>query len=140
LSQTRGHINCNEIILLTNPHTTGYFSTTNQIKDKATPLQAALAQVLELNSLEIIEKLCYNIVVGGGDPKYRSVKLENPKINKALVATPNALEAMRMMGWKEIDGLLQLDPNVQMSMDVVRDVQSAITALKRETKRLPNQS
>lgn len=115
---------------------TGYFSTTNQLKDKATPLQAALATNQNLSSLAVIEKLCYNIVVGGGDPKFRSVKLSNPKISAAM--TPEALEAMRLMGWKELDGLLQLDPNVQMSMDVVRDVQAAITALKRETSRLPN--
>ncbi len=115
----------------------GYFSTTSLIKDKATPLQAALAQVPDVASLEVMEKLCYNIVVGA-DPKYRSVKLENPRINKALVSTPNALEAMRLMGWKEMDGLLQLDPNVQMSMENVREVQAAITALKRETARVPS--
>lgn len=115
----------------------GYFSTTSLIKEKATPLQAALAQVADVASLEVMEKLCYNIVVGT-DPKYRSVKLENPKINKALVSTPNALDAMRLMGWKEMDGLLQLDPNVQMSMDNVREVQAAITALKRETARVPS--
>ncbi len=102
-----------------------------------TPLQAALAQVPDVASLEVMEKLCYNTVVGT-DPKYRSVKLENPKIKKALVSTPNALEAMRLMGWKELDGLLQLDPNVQMSMDNVREVQAAITALKRETARVPS--
>lgn len=87
-----------------------------------------------------MEKLCYNIVVGGGDPKYRSVKLENPRINKAIVSTPFALDAMRLMGWKELDGLLQLDPNVQMSMATVREVQAAITTLKRETSRLPSRS
>ena len=103
-------------------------------------MQAALAQVSDVEALEVVEKLCYNIVVGGGDPKYRSVKLENPKINKALVSTPNALDAMRLIGWKELDGLLQLDPNVQMSMDTVRQVQAAITALKREMSRLPNRS
>ena len=89
-------------------------------------------------SLEVMEKMCYNIVVGGGDPKYRSVRLENPKVQKALVSTPNALEAMKKMGWREADGLLQLDPNVQITMEVVRDVQTAITVLKRETARVPS--
>lgn len=116
----------------------GYFSTTAQLKEKATPLQATLALVPDVASLEVMEKMCYNIVVGGGDPKYRSVRLENPKVQKALVSTPNALEAMKKMGWREADGLLQLDPNVQITMEVVRDVQTAITVLKRDTARVPS--
>jgi len=116
----------------------GYFSTTSQIKDKATPLQAILAKVDSISSLEIIEKLNYNVVVSGSDPKYRSVKLENPKIQRAVVQVPHAMEAMEEMGWKQLDGTLQLHSNVQMTMDTVRDVQTALVNLKRESAKIPS--
>lgn len=79
----------------------GYYSTTNQIKEKATPLQYSLALVNSLESLQVIEKLCYNVIVSPKEAKYRRVKLQNPKIDAALVKVPRALEAMELLGWKK---------------------------------------
>jgi hypothetical protein len=79
----------------------GYYSTTNQIKEKATPLQYSLALVNSLESLQVIEKLCYNVIVSPKEAKYRRVKLQNAKIDAALVKVPHALEAMELLGWKK---------------------------------------
>ena len=112
--------------------------------------------------MEVLEKLCYNCVVGG-DAKYRCVKvgieldrrtlgrqdsklthlhharqLSNARINDAM--NEPALAAMKMIGWKEVDGCLELPTNVQVSMDTVRAIQAAITTIKREQSRVPSRT
>lgn len=112
----------------------GYYSTTNQIKEKKTPLQCSLAQVSDLDSLTIIEKLCYNVIVNPKESKYRQVKLQNPKIESALVKVPNALDVMLLLGWTKEEDSLLLKSNVQLTMAQVRDVQSAFQTLKKQQK------
>jgi hypothetical protein len=118
----------------------GYFSTTNQIKDKATPLQACLSQVSSLDSLQIIEKLCYNAIVSPQEEKFRKVKLQNPKIQTHLVKVPNALDVMVHLGWEQEcsadDGdVLVLPKGVSLTMHQVRDIQNAQQALKKDLSR-----
>lgn len=47
--------------------------------------QAAIMAVKSTDSLAVIEKLVYNVVVAPRDEKFRRVKLSNPKINAAIV-------------------------------------------------------
>lgn len=88
----------------------------------------------DLDSLTIIEKLCYNVIVSPKEPKYRQVNLQNPKIESALVKVPHALEVMLLLGWKKEQDSLFLHPNVQLHMSQVRDVQSAFQTLKKQQK------
>lgn len=118
----------------------GYFSTTNKIKEKATPLQASLSKVSNLDSLQIIEKLCYNAIVSPLEDKFRKVKLQNAKIQTHLVHVPNALDAMVQLGWvQECSGddgeVLLLPKSVSLTMHQVRDIQNAQQALKKDLSR-----
>jgi hypothetical protein len=90
--------------------------------------------VNDLDSLTIIEKLCYNVIVNPKESKYRQVKLQNPKIESALVKVPNALDVMLLLGWTKEEDSLLLKSNVQLTMAQVRDVQSAFQTLKKQQK------
>lgn len=88
----------------------------------------------DAESLTIIEKLCYNVIVSPKESKYRQVKLQNPKIEAALVKIPHALDVMLLLGWKKEEESLLLDPSVQLSMSQVREIQSAFQTLKKQQK------
>jgi hypothetical protein len=122
----------------------GYFSTTARLKDAPTALQAALALVTDLKSLEILEKLCYNVACCPQEAKYRRVKLNNPKIKASIGDVPEALEVLcTQLGWErsvdETDGeILVLPVKAAISMHQVRDIQAAQQELKvkeRDLKR-----
>jgi hypothetical protein len=53
----------------------GYFSTTARIKDKRTPLEATLANVGSLETLELLEKVTKNSAVQPAEEKFRRLKL-----------------------------------------------------------------
>lgn len=122
----------------------GYFSTTARIKDKATPLQAALARVPLLETLAVIEKLTYNCVVMPTEPKYRSIKLSNPKIKANIVDVEGACNVLELMGWeRSLDAqsgeeVYVLGPKTTVTMSQVRDIQEAqqqLTRKQRDMKR-----
>lgn len=124
-------------------HLVGYFSTTARLKDKATPLQTALAGVPSMETLQILEKLTYNCVVMPKEIKYRRIKLSNPKIKAAVANVPAALQALQLMGWgavpNDADGDILVLPEMQsVTMAQVRDIQDAqreVTKRERELQR-----
>lgn len=124
-------------------HLVGYFSTTARLKDKATPLQTALAGVPSMETLQILEKLTYNCVVMPKEIKYRRIKLSNPKIKAAVANVPAALQALQLMGWEAVpndaDGdILVLPEKQSVTMAQVRDIQDAqreVTKRERELQR-----
>ncbi|KAL6784546.1 hypothetical protein ACKKBG_A02235 [Auxenochlorella protothecoides x Auxenochlorella symbiontica] len=98
-----------------------------------TPVQTALFLVSSVSSLELIEKLVYNAVVSPQEPKFKKVRLGNPRIKAAIIDTPAALEAMLAMGWQQAqegeESVLLLSKS--LSMAVVRDVQEAASRAKK---------
>ena len=74
---------------------TGYFSTTARLKEKPTDLQAALAAVPGAESLQILEKLLYNVAVMPKEAKYRRIKLSNAKITATIADVPEAKQVSR---------------------------------------------
>ncbi|KAI3432290.1 hypothetical protein D9Q98_003850 [Chlorella vulgaris] len=78
----------------------GYFSTTARIKDKRSPLESALIDVADLATLELLEKITYNVVVQPGEEKYRRLKLSNAKIRSSIADAEGGLGAMRELGWR----------------------------------------
>ncbi len=113
---------------------TGYFSTTNRLKTPLTEQQAALAKITCLSSLEVLEKLCYNVVVDPKELKYRKIRMANSKIKAALV--DGALDVMLLLGWeREGEGdeaTLFLPVSKCLTMSDVRDIQNAQQELKKE--------
>jgi len=113
---------------------TGYFSTTNRLKTQPTEQQAALAKISCLSSLEVLEKLCYNVVVDPKELKYRKIRMANSKVKAALV--DGALVALLLLGWeREGEGdeaTLILPANKSLTMSNVRDIQNAQQELKKE--------
>lgn len=80
----------------------GYFSTTARIKDKRTPLEAALANVGSLETLELLEKVTKNSAVQPAEEKYRRLKLSNAKIRSLVAEVEGGLEAMAALGWQQV--------------------------------------
>jgi len=83
----------------------GYAPGANsKMASKATPLQAAL-KGLPLESaadcLEILEKLIRNIVRNPTEDKFRTIKLQNPKIAAAITNVPGAVDILSEMGFKK---------------------------------------
>jgi len=42
------------------------------------------------------------------EPKYRSLKLSNPRVSKLIVDTPGALDALLALGWELEEGNAEL--------------------------------
>jgi hypothetical protein len=80
----------------------GYFSTTARIKDKRTPLEATLANVGSLETLELLEKVTKNSAVQPAEEKFRRLKLSNSKIRSLIVEIEGGLEAMAALGWQQV--------------------------------------
>lgn len=120
---------------------TGYFSTTARLKEKPTEVQAALAAVPEHASLEILEKLLYNIAVMPAEAKYRRIKLSNPKIKANITDVPEARNFLTLLNWElvvEEDGeeFLTLPTSKNITMAHVRDVQTAQQELSKKQRDL----
>jgi UBX domain-containing protein 6 len=119
---------------------TGYFSTTARLKEKPTEVQAALATVPENASLEILEKLLYNIAVSPKEAKYRRIKLSNPKIKASIAEVPEARKYLTLLGWELIaeEGVefLILPEKKAITMAQVRDIQTAQQELSKKQKDL----
>lgn len=119
---------------------TGYFSTTARLKEKPTEVQAALAAVPENASLEILEKLLYNIAVLPTEAKYRRIKLSNPKIKANIADIPEARQVLTLLGWDLIDEegeeFLTLPANKNITMAHVRDIQTAQQELSKKQRDL----
>lgn len=120
----------------------GYFSTTARLKDNPTELQRALAQVSSLESLEVLEKLSYNVCVMPTEEKYRKIKLTNPKIKRSVADVPEALAVLiEQLGWEKSkddadESVLVLPRKVCMTMNQVRDIQTAQHELKSKERDL----
>ena len=79
-----------------------------------------LVLVGEMQTLEVIGKLVYNIACSPKEPKYRSVKLTNAKIKALIVDTPGAYDAMLCLGWEAStdssgDSILTIDKTITMA-------------------------
>lgn len=55
--------------------------------------------VKSVEALEVLEKLLYNIVVAPKEEKYRRIKLTNDKINRTIVQSEGALDALQALSW-----------------------------------------
>lgn len=103
-------------------------------------MQAALAEVPENASLEILEKLHYNIVVMPKENKYRRIKLSNPKIKANITDIPEARKYLILLGWELIDEegveFLTLPAKISISMAHVRDIQTAQQELSKKQRDL----
>lgn len=112
------------------------------MKDKPTDFQNALAQIPSLESLEVLEKLTYNVCVMPSEDKYRRIKLGNAKIKRTVADVPEALSfLMEHVGWErcqdEVDGeVLILPGKIVMTMNQVRDIQDAQRELKNKEREL----
>ena len=68
---------------------------------KPSAAQAALWNVQNPETLDLIAKLLKNVAVNPSEEKYRRIRLSNPKI-KALVADEEGgLQAMLSLGWEQ---------------------------------------
>jgi len=118
----------------------GYFSTTARLKEKPTEVQAALADVSENGSLEILERLLYNIAVMPKEEKYRRIKLSNPKIKANITDIPEARKYLTLLGWALIDEegveFLTLPAKISITMNHVRDIQTAQQELSKKQRDL----
>ena len=125
---------------------TGYFSTTARLKDKPTELQAALSAVDNPASLEILEKLLYNVAVMPSEAKYRRVKLSNPKIKATIADMASAKAVLAVLAWEEEtseednEAYLVLPPKKNITMAQVRDVIEAQRELSKKQREMQRSS
>lgn len=108
----------------------GYAPGANsKMAEKATPLQQALKSLpLEQaqDTLEILEKLIRNIVRNPTEEKFRTIKLQNPKIAAAITNVPGAVEILTEMGFQS-DGenmVLPGDKRLAHETEVVGIIES----------------
>jgi hypothetical protein len=97
----------------------GYAPGANsKMAEKATPLQQALKSLpLEHASdcLEILDKLIRNIVRNPKEEKFRTIKLQNPKIAAAITNVPGAVEILTEMGFKSEGENMVLPEEVRLA-------------------------
>lgn len=94
-----------------------------------------------MESLSVIEKLCYNAVVSPGDVKYRRIRLGNRKIKEMLVEEAGAMDVMALLGWERIEdeadgSMLVLPMGKQVTMSEVRAVQDAQHECKKRIQKM----
>jgi len=93
----------------------------SRMPDALTPLQEALrslplAEAAE--TLALMDKLTRNIVRNPGEAKFRKINLTNEKIKKAITDVPNAVDALKEMGWQQEDDFLVLPATVHLAHEV----------------------
>jgi len=93
----------------------------SRMADALTPLQEALrslplAEAAE--TLALIDKLTRNVVRNPGDAKFRKINLTNEKIKKTITDVPNAVDALKEMGWQQEDDFLVLPATVHLAHEV----------------------
>jgi preprotein translocase subunit SecD len=54
-------------------------------------------------ALDMMQRMVANIAKAPAEPKYRKVRLSNPKISEALVHVPGARQYLRAIGWAIVD-------------------------------------
>ncbi|CAG9462102.1 unnamed protein product [Pedinophyceae sp. YPF-701] len=114
----------------------GYYSTTAKIPDQLTPVEAALRNVKQMDSLEIVGKLVYNTVVSPQEAKFRRIRLSNPKIHEAVVKA-GAVDALERMGWQKAadgenaEGALVLPDGRFLTMKEYKMIEEAKDRLKK---------
>jgi hypothetical protein len=95
---------------------------------------------LNATSLEILEKLLYNIAVMPKEEKYRRIKLSNPKIKANIADIPEARNFLTLLGWELIEEegveFLTLPAKKGITMAQVRDIQTAQHELSKKQKDL----
>lgn len=102
-----------------------------------TPLELALFQVKNLDSIEIIATLTRNIAQNPREGKYRRLRLTNAKIAAAVVDTPGASQVMAELGWVQEEGnaeFLVLPESVQLTMVHARAIDAQKEALEAQMK------
>ena len=57
-------------------------------------------QIPQIEALDTLEKLVQNVAKAPTEPKFRKLRLSNPKITAAVIQTPGALRALQVMGWE----------------------------------------
>jgi thioredoxin len=72
------------------------------------------------------------------EPKFRKLKLSNPKIAALIVAQPGAMEALQLLGWvretEEDVECLVLPPSTHLTMANVRTIAAAEDAMTEAAK------
>ena len=79
-------------------------------------------QISQTEALDTLEKLVQNVAKAPTEPKYRKIRLSNPKITTAVIQTPGSLAALQLMGWEASveDDSLVLPSNRQITFAQVR--------------------
>mmetsp|Transcript_5475 Transcript_5475/g.12111 ORF Transcript_5475/g.12111 Transcript_5475/m.12111 type:complete len:138 (+) Transcript_5475:118-531(+) len=102
-----------------------------------TPLEEALYQIQNLESLEILSKLLYNAATCPKEEKYRKIRLTNAKINSLIVEVPGCLETLRELGWEsdpaDADSLM-IAAGKYMTMAQVRMLEDAKDRVRKEQR------
>eukprot|EP00892_Ulva_mutabilis_P008301 jgi/Ulvmu1/5843/UM025_0102.1 len=107
--------------------------TPAKLPTELTPLQKALKSVVDMQTLDVIAKLVYNVACCPTEEKYKSIKLTNKKIHTCIVKAEGAMDVMRQMGWEEIDE--ELKCNKTLTMAQFRDVEAAKDNLRKDIRR-----
>jgi len=103
---------------------------------EATPLQQALKGLPLENAqecLDILDKLIRNIVRNPNEEKFRTIKLQNPKIAAAITNVPGAVDALMQMGFRAEGENLVLPAETRLLHEVeVVDIIEAKDHYKKE--------
>lgn len=104
---------------------------------KPTEVEAAIAAIKSLDTLEILQKLVYNAAISPKEDKFRRLRLSNEKINTLIVEVPGGIEALQAMGWVQDEEALEfmsIPAGKYMTMQLVRTIESAKERLKKEVE------
>jgi len=97
----------------------GYAPPSVVVKDAFSDFEQALRS-MPLDkadaALELIEKLTRNVVRSPAEPKFRLIKLSNPKISESLTQVSGAVDSLRGMGW--VDGAADGEPTLELPIAV----------------------
>ena len=117
-----------------------------KIASVKTPLQAALAVLESEAALELLSTLCRNAACAPAEPKYRRVRATNARVAAACEACGEEAfgNAMEALGWSKTTVVAEeggaeggeffvLAPG-RGSMAQVREIQDALTELKRSSR------
>ena len=113
-----------------------------KIASVKTPLQVALAALESGEALELLSLLCRNAACAPSEPKYRKVRATNSRVVASCEACGEEafVGAMQALGWSKsaaVEGeegeFFVLAPG-KGSMAQVREIQDAITELKRSSR------
>lgn len=104
---------------------------------KPSAVQAALWEIQNTASLEVISKLLRNTAVNPSEEKYRRIRLTNPKVKALIAEEKGAVQSLLALGWErdaEDSESLVIPKGRYFSMAEVRIVQDAEERLKKSLR------